>query len=83
MKKNLVEVLLKNINLSGLAVDMLDEVLEESLRKVVEDSENKWDDSIMELYPLIEPKLKELVEEQVKKLIDKINEAVEEDAPAE
>ena len=77
-KKNLVEVLLKNINLSGLAVDMLDEVLEEALRKVVADSDNKWDDSIMELYTLIEPKLKELIQEQVDKLIAKINEAVAE-----
>lgn len=74
MGKQFLEILLKNINLNGMFVDALDGVLEPALKKVVEDSANTWDDSLMALYPLLSEQVKKLVEEKLKELVDDLKE---------
>lgn len=68
-KEKLLNILFKNFNFEGLANDIIDEVLEEALKKVVADSENSFDDMLMAaVYPTLEKELKE----QIKKLLEKI-----------
>lgn len=72
----ILEIVKKNINLGGLVADTLDEVLEPALKKVVEKTENKFDDALMAtLYPLLEKEIKELIEDGVNKVFAKIEEA--------
>ena len=71
-KEKLIAIAIKNINIGGLFADALDEVLEPALRKVVEDTENKWDDSLMMVYPMLSEQLKILVSAEIQKLIDKL-----------
>lgn len=63
MKEKLLKVLLASIDLKALANGIVDEVIQEALEKVVKDSANTIDDTLM---PLIWP----LLEKEVKKLID-------------
>ena len=42
-KEKLVAIALKNLNVGGLVADILDEVLEPSLQKIVDDSSNPYD----------------------------------------
>lgn len=59
-------ILLENINLSGIAAGIIDEVLEEALNKVVADSSNPFDDMLMEsVYPILEKELKALINEKL------------------
>jgi len=70
MKKALVQIVKDNINLGGIASDVLDEVLEPALKKVVADTSNPLDDMLMaSIYPVLEAELKKLVEEQINKLL--------------
>ena len=63
------EILKKNIKLDALVVDLLNEAAEPALKKLVEKSDNPYDDMLMNaLWPMLE---KELVE-QIKKLVEKI-----------
>ena len=59
MKKELLKILADNVNLKGIAYDMIDEVLEEALKKVVADSSNPFDDMLMaSVYPILEKEVK-------------------------
>ena len=59
-------ILIENINLNGIAVSIIDEVLEEALNKVVSDSSNPFDDMLMaSVYPVLEKELKSLIEEKL------------------
>ncbi len=69
-KEKLIGLVAKNINIGGLFADALDELLEPALKRVVEDSENTWDDALMAVYPLLSEQLKAMVSEEIKKLID-------------
>lgn len=77
MKKELLNVLVKSIDLKVMANGLLDEVLEEALKKVVADTSNQIDDMVMAtLWPLFEKEVKALIEEKLdlEKLL-KLNEA--------
>lgn len=66
MKDKVLEILIKSIDLKGLAIGLLDEVLEEALKKVVADSENAFDDMAMAaLWPVLEGELKKMIEEKL------------------
>ena len=68
-REKLLAMVKKNINIGGVVSDILDEVLEPALQKVVDDSANPFDNMLMAtVYPLIEKELKELVEKQVNKM---------------
>ena len=71
-KKKLVEIAFKNISVGGLLADILDEILEPALKKVVEDTENTYDDALMAVYPLLSEQLKKVLEEEIEKLKDKL-----------
>lgn len=77
MKKELLNVLVKSIDLKVMANGLLDEVLEEALKKVVADTSNPIDDMVMAtLWPVLEKEVKALIEEKLdlEKLL-KLNEA--------
>lgn len=66
MKKELLEVVVKNVNLKGIAIDLIDNVIEEALKKVVESTENSFDDMAMaSLWPFLEAEVKKLIEEKL------------------
>lgn len=66
MKKELLEVLVKSVDLKKLANGIIDEVIEEALKKVVADSKNTFDDMAMgALWPVLEVEVKKLVEEKL------------------
>ena len=66
MKKELLKILADNVNLKGIAYDMIDEVLEEALKKVVADSSNPFDDMLMaSVYPILEKEVKKLIDEHL------------------
>ena len=70
VKDELVQILISNVNLKGIAFDLIDGVAEEALRNIVESSENKWDDALMtSIYPVLEKELKRLIEEKLKELL--------------
>ena len=79
-KEELIKIVFKNINLGGLFADALDEVLEQALQKIVKDTENTWDDSLIAIYPLLSDQLKKLVEYEIAKMVKKM---IGEEAPAE
>ncbi len=67
--KKILALVHKNINIPGLLGDVIDQILEPALKKVVESSENKLDDIAMAaIYPVLEKELKE----QIQKLFDKM-----------
>lgn len=69
-KQGILNLVLKNVNLPGLAFDIIDEVLEKALQKVVADSANKFDDMLMAaIYPTLEKELKELIQKKYDELI--------------
>ena len=66
MRTELLQVLIKSIDLKGLANGIVDEVVEVALKKVVADSTNPIDDVIMaSLWPVLEIELKKLIEENL------------------
>lgn len=68
-KDQLIELLKKNLNIGGLVADVLDDVLEPALKKVVADTSNPFDDVLMaSVYPVLEEKLKEEVAELINKI---------------
>jgi acetyl-CoA carboxylase alpha subunit len=66
MKEKLLPILVESIDLKKLANGIIDEVIEEALKKVVADSSNTIDDMVMaSLWPLLEKEVKKLVEEKL------------------
>lgn len=64
-KAKLVELAMKHLNLPGLIADVVDEVLEPALDKIVADSENPYDDMAKAaLYPVLEKALKDIINEK-------------------
>lgn len=69
--KKVLAIVHKNINVPGLLADILDEVLEPILDKVVADSTNKFDDMAKAaIYPILEKELKEGIVKVYAKLIE-------------
>jgi len=74
-KDKAVEILLKRLDLPGALGDIIDEVLEPALDKMVKDSSNPYDDMAKAaLYPVLEQALKD----EIRKLWDKLNGSDEE-----
>lgn len=66
MKEELLKILINNINLKGIATDLIDNVIEEALKKVVADTATTFDDMAMAaLYPVLEVEIKKLIEEHL------------------
>ena len=66
MKDKVLKVLAQSIDLKGLANGLIDEVIEEALKKVVADSSNTFDDMAMAaLWPVLEKEVKEMIEEKL------------------
>lgn len=66
MKEKLLAVLLASIDLKKLANGIVDEVIQTKLEKVIKDSSNTIDDSLMPLiWPLLEKEVKEEIEEHL------------------
>lgn len=64
-KQKLIELAIKHLNVPGLLVDVIDEVLEPALDKIVADSENPYDDMAKAaLYPVLEKALKDIIAEK-------------------
>jgi len=71
VKEVALKIVKKNINIGGIAFDIIDEVLEEALKKVVADSSNKLDDMLMaSIYPLLEKELKALISKKIGELME-------------
>lgn len=74
-KKKVIDLVVKNVNLPGLVFDIIDEVLEPALDKIVAESSNPFDDMAKaSLYPLLEKELKELAQKKYDELIAKLSE---------
>lgn len=70
-KEKLLPLVAKHIDMPGLIADILSEVAKPALQKVVDDSENKFDDVAMAaLYPALEPAVNAQVKELWGKLLD-------------
>jgi hypothetical protein len=66
MKDKLIRLLIESVDVKGLAVGLIDEIIEEALNKVVADSSNKIDDMIMAtLWPVLEIEIKKLIEDKL------------------
>lgn len=66
MKKELIKALVESIDLKSLANAIVDNVIEEALKKVVADSANTIDDIVMaSLWPLLEKEVKQMIEEKL------------------
>ena len=66
MKEALLKALVESIDLKKLANAIVDEVIQASLEKVVKDSSNTIDDTLMPLiWPLLEKEVKEEIEDKL------------------
>jgi hypothetical protein len=66
LKDKLVNLLLESVDINKLVAGVLDEVIDEALQKVVDDSANPFDNAAKAmLYPLLSSELKKLVESKV------------------
>lgn len=64
-KAKMLELALKHLNVPGLLADVIDEVLEPALQKVVDDSENSYDNMLMAAaYPVLEAEMKKVINEK-------------------
>ena len=69
-KDKLLEIVKKRIDASGIFVDLLDELLEPALKKVVADTSNPLDDVLMQsIYPVLKQVIKDLADEKLKELL--------------
>lgn len=69
-KKALLESVAKNVNAPGLVTDLLKQILEPALAKIVADTSNPFDDMLKNaIYPTLEAELIKLADEQWKKLL--------------
>lgn len=60
MKDELVQLLLNNVNLQGLAVGLLDDIIKAKLQEVVDDTSNPYDNMLVDaLYPMVREKVLE------------------------
>lgn len=68
-KDKLIAIALKNLNIEGLLVDVLNEVLKPALDKMVADSANPYDDMMVAaLYPVLDKEIKEKISELIGKM---------------
>lgn len=66
MKDQIIKILLESVDLKKLACGVVDEIVEESLRRAVAKSDNKIDDAVMAaLWPVIEREIKELINDKL------------------
>jgi hypothetical protein len=66
MKKELLEILVQSVDLKKLANGVVDNVIEEALKKVVASTANPFDDMAMaSLWPVLEIEVKKLIEEKL------------------
>ena len=66
MKKELLSILVESVDLKKLANGVLDNVIEEALKKVVADTTNPFDDMAMaSLWPVLEAEVKKMIEEKL------------------
>ena len=69
LKSDLLGIFKKNVNVPGLAGDLIVGVVEPALRAAVEKSETKIDDIVVAaLYPLLEEELKKLIKQKWEEL---------------
>lgn len=62
--EKLKEIAVRNLNVGGLVKDVIDEILEPALDKMVADSANPYDDMAkVALYPILEEALKAKIDE--------------------
>ena len=59
----------KNVNVPGLAADLLEQALEPALQKLVDDTSDPFDNMLKEA---VMPKLKEVLAEEIKKVWEKL-----------
>lgn len=65
MKDQLREIALKNINVKGMALDILDDIIEEALQRVVDNTSNPYDNMIKDLlWPLVRAELARVLDEK-------------------
>ena len=70
-KAKALELVVKHLNVPGLLSDVVDEILEPALDKMVADSSNPYDDMAKAaLYPVLETELKSKVAELWAKLAE-------------
>jgi len=62
-------IAIKNLNVGGMLMDTMDEILKPALDKMVLDSANPYDDmAVAALYPVLDKAIKEKIAELVAKV---------------
>lgn len=70
-REKLLEIVKKNINLKGIVGDLMLELLEPALDRVVEKSDNPFDNMAKAaLYPIFEAEIKKLLEEKIDEILN-------------
>lgn len=66
IKKDALKLVAESIDLKKLASGLIDNIVEEAIKKAVAKSPNQIDDmAVAALWPLVEKELKELIEEKL------------------
>lgn len=66
MKKQVLELVVKYLDIKGLVKDVITEVADEALKKAVADSSNTYDDmAYAALWPVVEREAVALIEEKL------------------
>lgn len=66
MKRKVLELIVKHFNIKGFMSEMVADVLDEALEKMVQDSANPYDNvAKASLYPVVEEKLLEVINEKL------------------
>ena len=66
MKNAVLKLIVKHFNIKGFMSEMVADVLDEALEKMVQDSKNPYDNvAKASLYPVVEEKLLEVIEDKL------------------
>jgi hypothetical protein len=65
IKEKMKNILLANVNVSGVALGVLDDIIEEALQRVVDNTSNPYDNMIKDmLWPLVRAEIARLLDEK-------------------
>ena len=73
MKEKILKLILDSVDFDKLSIGLIDNILDEALQKVVDNSKNPFDNAAKAyLYPLLSEEVKKLISKEIEELKEKV-----------